>query len=98
MFFGGWLYPDAPSVADAGAAATFNELRFNELTFNKDEFDCAAMGTHVAQATSVPTKRQCKAFRTGISSPASIESKNLAGNLTLGETGKSMKAVEFGKR
>jgi hypothetical protein len=75
MFFGGWLYPDAPSVADAGVAAAFNELGLNGLTFNKDEFDCAAMGTEVEQATSAPTKRKCKAFRTGISSPASIHRK-----------------------
>jgi hypothetical protein len=57
MLFGGWSYPDAAAIGVAGA----------EATFNKDEFDCAAMGTNVAQATSAPTKRQFKAFRTDIS-------------------------------
>jgi hypothetical protein len=58
MFFGGWLYPDAFSGAVAAA----------ELTFDADGSDCAAMGTDVPQATRAPAKKQCKAFRTGISS------------------------------
>ena len=58
MFFGGWLYPDAPSTGDAGA----------EVTFEEDEVDCAVMGTHVVKATSVPNKRHFKAFWGGISS------------------------------
>jgi hypothetical protein len=57
MFFGGWLDPDVASTGVAGA----------EVTFNK-EVDCAAMGAQVVQAISVPTKRQFKAFWTGISS------------------------------
>src|SRR5580698_5429660 len=56
MFLGGWLYPDTPSVAIAAAEVTPNE---------KDALDCAAICA--AQATSAPTKRKCKAFRTGIS-------------------------------
>jgi hypothetical protein len=67
MFFGGWLYPDALS-AGAGVAATLNEV-----TFNRDEFDCAATGTDVAQTASAPTKKKCKAFRTAMSSSASID-------------------------
>jgi hypothetical protein len=78
MFFGGWLYPDAPSIGAADA----------EVTFNKDEFDCAAMGTGVAQATSAATNRKFKAFRTGISSPP------LGAKSYFGETGKSMRCVE----
>jgi hypothetical protein len=56
MFFGGWLYPDAASLAVAAAAVPFD-----------DESDCATMGTDVAQATRAPAKKQYKAFRTGIS-------------------------------
>jgi hypothetical protein len=62
MFFGGWLYPDAPSTGVAGAAAAFNEI-----AFSADNFDCAVTGTEVAQATSAPITRQFKAFRTRIS-------------------------------
>ena len=47
MFFGGWLYPDAPSIGVAAA----------EVTIERDEFDCAVTGTPVEQATNVPTKR-----------------------------------------
>jgi hypothetical protein len=56
MFFGGWLYPDAPSYGAAG-----------EATFEKDEFVCAAKGTGVRQTTINPTKREVKAFQAGIS-------------------------------
>jgi hypothetical protein len=59
MFFGGWLYPDAAWVGVVAAEVTSNE---------KDALDCAAMGPDVAQASSVPTKKKCKAFRIGISS------------------------------
>jgi hypothetical protein len=55
--FGGWLYPDAPSFATAA-----------ELTFARDDLDCAAMGTDVKQATTIPTKKHVKAFCAGISS------------------------------
>jgi hypothetical protein len=68
MFLGGWLYPDAPSLGVA------------EVTFGGDEFDCAALGTPIVQAKSVPTKRQFKAFRTGISSsPLRFTAKTEAG-------------------
>jgi hypothetical protein len=58
MFFGGWLYPDVPSV----------EVAAVETTFNADGFDWAEMGTAVTQATSAPTNKRFKALRTGISS------------------------------
>jgi hypothetical protein len=35
-------------------------------TFAEDEVDCAKVGTHVAQTSSVPTTKQFKALRTGI--------------------------------
>jgi hypothetical protein len=59
MFFGGWLYPDAPTVVVGTVEVTSNE---------KDALDCAAMVPHVAQTNSAPTKRKGKAFRTDISS------------------------------
>jgi hypothetical protein len=62
MSFGGWLYPDVPSFGAAGA----------EITLKESEFDCARMGTDVAQATSAPTKAQIKAFRIGIVPSASV--------------------------
>jgi len=49
MFFGGWLYPDAPSIGVAAAEVTNERDEF--------EFDCAVTGTPVEQATNVPTKR-----------------------------------------
>jgi hypothetical protein len=54
MFFGGWLYPDAPSKGFADA----------EVTLDTDGFDCAATGTDVAK--SAPTRRTFKKFRTDI--------------------------------
>jgi hypothetical protein len=102
MFFGGWLYPDTPSVAVAAAEVTSNE---------KEAFDCAAMGP--AQATSAPTKskRKCKVFRTDISSlrfdsPAKPIDKTtlragwwpITGEKSyVGETGKSTKGVELAR-
>jgi hypothetical protein len=61
MFFGGWLYPDAPSF---GATVA-------EVTLEEDEFDCARMGT-IAQATSAPTKKQSNPFRAGMVPSASM--------------------------
>jgi hypothetical protein len=44
MFFGGWLYPDAPSFGTIVAEVTLEEV----------EFDCARTGTiaHAASAIS----------------------------------------------
>jgi hypothetical protein len=50
MFFGGWLYPDVPSTGIADTEVAFDR------DDDEDEFDCAAMGTDVAQATSAPAK------------------------------------------
>jgi hypothetical protein len=59
MFFGGWLYPAAPTLGVAAGV---------EITFDRDEFSCAAIGADAAQAISVPTKRQFNVFRIGIRS------------------------------
>ena len=56
MFLGGWLYPDAPATGLADA----------EGGLDKDEFDCAAMGLDVAEATSAPTMRTFNTFRNDI--------------------------------
>jgi hypothetical protein len=60
MFFGGWLYPEVPWIGVADFAAAFGK--------DKDEVDCAAMGTAVAQASSAHAKRQFKPFWNGINS------------------------------
>src|SRR5580704_646849 len=67
MSFGGWLYPEGPSIGVADAA----------VKFNKDACDCAARGRDTAQARSAPIKRQFKTFRTCITylrfdSPAAV--------------------------
>jgi hypothetical protein len=46
MFFGGWLYPDAPSFGTIVAEVTLEEV----------EFDCARTGT-IAHAASAISKR-----------------------------------------
>src|ERR1700689_659281 len=56
MFFGGWLYPDAPNGATDG-----------EGTVEGSDADCARTPEDVAQATSAETKRHFRAFCTGIS-------------------------------
>jgi hypothetical protein len=56
MFFGGWLYPDAPSTGFADADAALDN----------NEFDCAATGINVAETTSGPTRRTFNTFRTDI--------------------------------
>jgi hypothetical protein len=64
MFFGGWSYPDAESVGVTDAEVAFEDVTFSE----NDEFDCAATGTDIAQATSAMAKIHWMAFLTDISS------------------------------
>jgi hypothetical protein len=52
MFFGGWLYPVAPSIGVTAGEAGFAE----------DEPDCAGMGKDAAQATSVTARRYLQVF------------------------------------
>jgi hypothetical protein len=52
MFFGGWLYPVAPSIGVTAGEAGFVE----------DEPDCAWMGKDVAQATSVTARRYLQVY------------------------------------
>ena len=59
MFFGGWLYPDVRWIGAADFAAAFG----------KDEVDCAAMSTDVAQTSSAQAKKQFKALCIGIKLP-----------------------------
>jgi hypothetical protein len=76
MFFGGWSYPDVLWIGATGAGAAFNEA----------EFDCAAMGTDIAPATSDPAKRQFKSFRICIrslhfDSPGKAETQSVISRL-----------------
>jgi hypothetical protein len=52
MFFGGWLYPVAPSIGVTAGEAGFAE----------DAPDCARMGNVVAQATSVTASKYLQVF------------------------------------
>jgi hypothetical protein len=71
MFFGGRLYPDVLSMG----------LDAADVAFVKAGFACAERGIDAHHATNTPTRRQFKAFRTGITSlrfnsPAKSERQN----------------------
>jgi hypothetical protein len=65
MYFGGWLYPDAPSVGTAAAA----------VTFSNSGFVWAVTCAHVAHTITAPAKRNFKPFRKSI---VSLRSTSLA--------------------